>query len=171
MLTLKTRNITKSVIVATVVSLLCTFIFIPLFGVFLNEAVLAIEKSWETNEHTKALIIIYGTKSADMITFGISGFLMGAFIVILSKSNLFLTTMLSLLLGTAVLVIYLLEIVPNIANDYRNAVLINLGISFLIKMVFFWGCVFLVVWLVSHKISKNDQQSLKENKLKVVPDP
>ena len=171
MLSFKTRDITKCVIVAIIASLLCAYIFLPLVSVSLVEAVSAIEKAWITDCHAKALLIIYGMGAAEAIGFGVSGLLMSVCIGFVSKNNRMLTTVLALLMVTIIYIIYSLEIVPNIPQEYRSSVLIRLGLRFLLSMVFFWGCAFLGVWLVSRSKHKTSQQSLPDESTKAATQP
>ena len=140
MLPLKARDITKSVVVAIVASLLCAYIFLPLSLVLLLQPILAIDKTGITNSHAKALLIIYGTEVASVINVGVSGLLMGVLIGFVLKNNRMLATILALLLVTIIYIIYSLEVVPRIPQDYKSATLIRLGLMFLLDMVFFWGC-------------------------------
>ena len=64
MLSLKAMDITKIVVVAIIVSLLCAYIFLPLSLVLLLQPILAIDKAGITDSHVRALVIIYGTEVA-----------------------------------------------------------------------------------------------------------
>ncbi len=171
MFSLKARDITKSVVVAIIASILCGYIFIPLLGVLLVEAVLAIEKAWGADCRSKALLVIYGMDAAELIAMGVAGFLMGVLISFILKSSRILTTILALLSVTLIYVIYILVLVPSIPQDLKTAVLIRLSIRYLLDIVFFWGCGFLGVWLVSRRKRKKDKQSLPGGELKTMPQP
>jgi hypothetical protein len=62
-----------------------------------------------------------------------------------------------------------LEIIPNIPHGYESSVLIREGLTFLLEMVFFWGCAFLGVWFVLRRKCKKDKQSLAGDEPKAVP--
>jgi hypothetical protein len=164
MLPSKAKDITKSVIVAIAASLLCLYIFLPLFSSPLSKAVSVIEKGWLTDCHARLLIITYGNDVADAITFGVSGLLTGVLIGFVLKNNRMLTTTLALLTVTIVAVICYLEIIPNIPQDVKSSVLISIGLKFLFSMVFFWGFGFLGIWLISRRKRKTGQQSLPGEK-------
>jgi hypothetical protein len=171
MLSLKAKDITKSIVVAIVASLLCAYIFLPLSLVILLQPILAIDTAGMTHSHTKALLIIYGMGAADAIGFGVSGFLMGVLIGFASKNNRIFTTALALLIITIVFIICYLGIIPNIPHEYKSGVLIRLSIKFLLHMVCLGGCAFLGVWLVSRKNRKSSSQSLPGDVPKAVPPP
>jgi hypothetical protein len=164
MLPLKAMDITKSVVVAIIASLLCMFIFLPSISNLLSEAMFAIGRAWVTERHAKLLVIIYGNGVADAISYGASGLLMGVFIGFVSKNNRILTTILALLIVTIIAIIYSFEIIPKIPQDYRSAVLIRLGISFLLSMVFFWGGAFLGILFFARRKRKTGQQRLPGEK-------
>jgi hypothetical protein len=170
MLSLKAKNIMKSVAVAVIAALLCLF-SLPWVSIFPEKAVRAIEKVWITDCHTRSLIIIYGYEASDTITFGVSGFLMAALISFVLKNNRMLTTMLALLIVTIIAAICSLEISPYIPKEYKITVLINLYLSFLLEMVFFWGFGLLGLWLVSRRKRKKDQQSLPGGEPQAVSQP
>lgn len=171
MLSLKAMDITKIVVVAIIVSLLCAYIFLPLSLVLLLQPILAIDKAGITDSHVRALVIIYGTEVAGAINVGVSGLLMGVLIGFLLKNNRMLATTLALLLLTIIYIIYLLEGIPNIPQDYKSAVLIRLSIRYLLYMVFLSGCAFLGIWLFTRRTRKTGQQSLPDDNPKAVPQP
>ncbi len=151
MLSLKARDITKIVVIAIIAALLCLF-SLPYISILPEKAVGAIVKAWDADHHARLLTIIEVTYP---ITFGISGFLMGVLIGFVLKSNRMLTTILALLIVTIVVAICSLD--PYIPQECKIAVLIRLYLSFLLEMVFFWGCAFLGVWLVSRRKRKIGQ--------------
>jgi hypothetical protein len=157
MLSLKARDIAKSIVVAIAASLLCGYIVLPLVAVSLVEAVLAIEKVWITDSYAKALMIIYGMEAADAITFGITGLLMGVLIGFITKNNRVLTMMLAVLLVTIIYVICYLKIILDIPQEYKSGVLIRLSIRFLLHMIYLGGCALLGGWLVSRRKRKAGQ--------------
>ncbi|MGB7582463.1 MAG: hypothetical protein WBL85_08465 [Sedimentisphaerales bacterium] len=160
MLSLKARDITKSVVVAIIASLLCAYIFIPLSLVLLLQPILAIDTAGTAHSHTKALLIIYGSEAASEINIGVSGLLMGVLIGFVLKKYRMLATILAILLVTIILIIYFLEGIPNIPQDYKSAVLIRLSIRHLLYTLLLSGCAFLGVWFMSRRKRKKDKQLL-----------
>jgi hypothetical protein len=160
MLSLKIRDITKSVVVAIAASLLCLYIFLPLSLVLLLQPILAIDKAEIADSHARALVIICGTEVAGAINVGVSGFLMGVLICVVLKNNRMLTTILALLLVTIGLIVSFLEIFPNFPQEYKSAVLICLSIRHLLYMVLLSGCAFLGVWFFACRNRKTGQPSL-----------
>jgi hypothetical protein len=170
-LPLKTRDIMKSVIIAIAAALLFADIFLPLFLALLLKAMLAINETWITDSHARALLIIYGTEVAAVISYTVSGFLMSVLICFVSKSNRMLTTILALLLASIIYIICLLAIISYFPQDIKSSVLIRSSLRLLLDMVFFWGCAFLGVWFMSRRKRKTGQQSLPGDNLKAEPQP
>ena len=157
MLSLKAKDITKSVILAAVATLLC-LVFISLSWDLFSKAVsFAIVKTSIIDYRVRILAIILKPERTSFI---VSGLLTGVFIGFASKNNRMLTTIFTLLLIT---IVFIIAFLVSIHWYGKNSLLIRFYLSCL-HLVLLEGCAFLGVWFVSRRNRKTGQKSLPGGK-------
>lgn len=171
MLSLKVRDITKSVVVAIVATFLFVFIFlIWLLGILEDMAYFLMDKYWMklyANKYAVIFIIHYVPEIVSLI---VSGLLMGLFIGFVSKNNRIFTTIVALLLISIIFFIMLMgEIreIPSICD--KRVEQIRLSLQWFLSLALFIGCTLLGVWFFARGKRKTGQQSLPSDNSKVVP--
>ena len=151
MLSLKAKDIMKSVVVAIIATFLFIFLFLLWFWGILEEmAYYLIDHLWFIDSYEIVIHVVLL-----VLSLIISGLLMGVFIGFVAKNNRMLTSIITLLFTSIVFIILLfndVHSIPSICD--KNIERIRLSLQYILSLSLLIGCTLLGVWLVSRRKCK-----------------